>query len=372
MSARDLFEVPGPGPYLLSHSVGCLPRRSRERIARDLLDPWAAHGSDGWGVWLAAIEGFRGAVARLIGGEVAEICPQPSVSAALSNILSGLKREPGRDVLLVSAHAFASVGFAMRQLGALGYRLELIPEDRNPADPQSWADALGPHVAAIVPMHVHSNSGLVSPMAAIAAIARAAGAVSIVDACQAVGIIPVAPRDWGVDALVGSSVKWLCGGPGAGFLWVRRELIGEMEPVQVGWFSHADPFAFDIRDFRYADDARRFWGGTPAPAPCVLAASGIKTVLDIGQERILRANRALIAAAGDAAGVEFDMANRGGTLCLTGEDVEAAEAALRSLDCHFDRRGRILRLSFHVWNDEAQARAIGAVLGRARLRLVRL
>jgi selenocysteine lyase/cysteine desulfurase len=369
VNPHDLFEVPRPGPYLLSHSVGCLPRASRERIARDLLDPWAMQGSDGWGVWLAAIDGFRGAVAKLIGGDIAEACPQPSVSAALSVFLSGLKRERGRDVLLASAHAFASVGFAMRQLGALGFRLELIPEDRNPVDPQVWADALGPHVAAVVPMHVHSNSGLVSPMVEIAGLARAAGAMSVVDACQAVGILPVAPRDWGVDALIGSSVKWLCGGPGAGFLWVRRELIGELEPIQVGWFSHENPMEFDIRDFRYADDARRFWGGTPAPAPCVLAASGIETVTGIGQDAILAANRALIATLADAADSAFAMEDRGGTLCLTGGDMDATEAALRGLDCRFDRRRDIIRLSFHIWNDMGQARTIGAALRGRGLRL---
>ena len=370
MNPHDLFEVPGPGPYLLSHSVGCLPRGSRARIASDLLDPWAEQGSDGWGSWLSAIGAFRGGVAELLGGQIAEVCPQPSVSAALGTFLSSLKREPGRDVLLASAHAFPSVGFAMQQLAALGHRLELIPEDRNPVDPQSWADKLGPHVAAVVPMHVHSNSGLVSPIDEIAALARSAGAICVVDACQAVGIVPVAPRAWGVDALIGSSVKWLCGGPGAGFLWVRHDLIADLEPIQAGWFSHADPFAFDIRDFRYADDARRFWGGTPAPAPCVLAASGIETVLGIGQGNILAANRALIAAAGEAADIAYDMTDRGGTLCLTGDDMDGAETALHALGCRFDRRGEILRLSFHIWNDAEQARAIGAVLGRHRLRLV--
>jgi len=370
MIPHDLFEVPEPGPYLLSHSVGCLPRATRTRMERELFDPWAAQGSDGWGSWLTAIDAFRGAVARLIGGEVAEICPQPSVSAALSNILSGLKCEPGRNVLLASAHAFASIGFAMRQLSALGYQLELIPEDRNPVDPQVWADALGPHVAVIVPMHVHSNSGLVSPMAEIAALARAVGAISVVDACQAVGIIPVTPLEWGVDALIGSSVKWLCGGPGAGFLWVRRALIGELEPVNAGWFSHENPFEFDIRDFRYAEDARRFWGGTPAPAPCIAAASGIETVLGIGQDAILTANRALVATAAEAADAMFDMTGRGGTLCLTGEDPDAAEAALRAIGCRFDRRGNILRLSFHVWNEAEQARAIGLALRSHRIRLV--
>ena len=83
MNPHDLFEVPAPGPYLLSHSVGCLPRASRERINSDLLDPWGSQGSDGWGAWLAAIGAFRGAVVELIGGQVSEVCPQLSVSVAL-------------------------------------------------------------------------------------------------------------------------------------------------------------------------------------------------------------------------------------------------------------------------------------------------
>lgn len=364
-----LFEVPGPGPYLLSHSVGCLPHASRARLNAELFAPWASLGSDGWPRWLAAVEVFRGAVASLIGGAVAEVCPQPSVSAALTAFLSGLRREPGRDVLLASAHAFPSIGFALRQLAPLGYRLELIPEDRNPANPNVWADAIGPHVAAIVPMHVHSNSGLVSPVAEIARMAHAAGAITVIDACQALGILPVTPLAWGVDALVGSCVKWLCGGPGAGFLWVRRDLIAAVEPVAVGWFSHADPFAFDIRDFRYADDARRFWGGTPAIAPCLLAASGIETVMTIGTDHIMSANRALIAAMAGEADAAFGMEGRGGTLCLRSDDCDRAEQALRALDCRFDRRGDIVRLSFHVWNDADQARAVGRALRGMGLRL---
>jgi selenocysteine lyase/cysteine desulfurase len=365
-----LFEVPGPGPYLLSHSVGCLPRAARDRLATQLLAPWAEQGSDGWPAWLTAIDTFRGAIAGLIGGHFADVCPQPSVSAALTAFLSGLRREPGRDILLASAHAFPSIGFAMRQLERLGYRLALIPEHRDPADPQTWAEEIGPQVAAVVPMHVHSNSGLVSPIVEIAHLCRAAGATCIVDVCQAIGILPVEPVRWGVDAIIGSSVKWLCGGPGAAFLWVRPDLVRALEPINAGWFSHAEPFAFDIRDFRYADDARRFWGGTPAVAPYVIATAGIETMLGIGLDNVLAHNRLLIAALAGAADAAFDMRGRGGTLCITGSDVDAVEARLRAEDCRFDRRGAILRISFHLWNEEGEARGIGSVLRGRSVSLV--
>ncbi|WP_447763505.1 aminotransferase class V-fold PLP-dependent enzyme [Sphingopyxis panaciterrae] len=363
MSAhRERFAVPGPGPYLLSHSVGCMPRALRERFAADMWGPWTEAGSDGWPDWLAAIDRFRATLARVVGGTAEEICPQPSVSAALTSLLSGLKREPGRDVLLASAHSFPSIGFALTQIERWGYRLELIPEDADPSQPESWLDRIGPHVAAVVPMHVHSNSGLIAPVAAIAEAARANGSLTILDICQSTGIVPIDLQAFGVDAAIGSCVKWLCGGPGAGFVWVRRDLIAEIEPVDVGWFSHVNPFEFDIRDFRYAGDALRFWGGTPSIAPYVQAIVGVEECSDIGAAARLAHNRDFIAVLADAAEAPIDMTGRGGTMCLQAPDIEALAQALAEIGCRFDRRAAVIRLSPHIYNGLEEARALGGVL----------
>ena len=357
--AADRFEVPGPGPYLLAHSVGCLPVDTRARLDEALFAPWAGKGSDGWGDWLATVDRFRSSLARLIGADPAHICPQPGVSAALSNLLSGLPREPGRDTLLASTHAFPSIGFAMGGLERFGYRLQLL--DGDPADPALWREAIGPHVAAVVAMHVHSNSGRLSPIASIVTAAQRHGAVSVVDVAQAAGILPVDVMSWRADAVIGSCVKWLCGGPGAGFLWASPALLARTEPLQRGWFSHADPFAFDIRDFRFAPDAHRFWGGTPSIAPFVIAIAGIDTILAIGQPDILAHNRHLTVILAEHAGVPLDMASRGGTLCLTARDTDGLATALTQAGCRFDRRGEVLRFSFHAWNSEEEAAMIGTV-----------
>lgn len=366
--ARDLFEVPGPGPYLLAHSLGCLPVAARGAVDEALFAPWASEGSDGWPAWLSAIDRFRAALAALFGTRADLICPQPGVSAALFGLLSGLPRIAGKDVLLASHQAFPSIGFAMRQCERFGYRLKLI--DGDPALPSAWQDAIDGSVAAVVAMHVHSNSGRVSPIADIAMHARAVGAISIVDVAQSAGILPIDVERWGVDALVGSCVKWLCGGPGAGFLWASPELIERATPVNVGWFSHAEPFAFDIDDFRYAPDARRFWGGTPSIAPYVIAAAGIGVIGRIGVHAILAHNRGLIALFAEAAGVTIDIAGRGGTLCLTADDPEDFSYALASADMRFDRRAHIVRLSFHIWNDETQAAQAGMIARDFAVRLV--
>ncbi|ATE64566.1 aminotransferase class V-fold PLP-dependent enzyme [Rhizorhabdus dicambivorans] len=364
---RDLFEVPAPGPYLLAHSVGCLPVSARAAIDAAMLQPWADKGSDGWLDWLAAIDRFRLALAGLLATGPDLICPQPSVSIALTALLSGLPRRAGRERLLASRHAFPSIGFAMRACERLGYRLELI--DGDPSDAGIWSAAIGPDVAAVVAMHVHSNSGRLSPIDEIAALARAAGAFSIVDIAQSAGILPVDPAAWGVDAAIGSCVKWLCGGPGAAFLWASQTLIDQAEPLNVGWFSHVDPFAFDIDDFRYAPDARRFWGGTPSIAPYALATAGIATITGLGVDRILADNRRLIACFAEEAGADIDMTHRGGTLCLRSGQADALAAAFQRIGCRFDRRGDILRLSFHSWNDEDEARQTGQAARGLRLAL---
>lgn len=358
---RSRFEIPGGGPYLLAHSVGALPRAARTSLERAMLAPWAEKGSDGWPDWLAAVDGFRAALAGLLGGDASQYCPQANLSGGLFRLLAGLPPEPGRDVVLASEQSFPSIGFALAGLERLGYRLKLLEGD--PADAGRWAAAIGPGTAAVVVMHVHSNSGVVGPVAEVAALAKAAGALAVVDVAQSAGVLPVDLPSLGVDAAIGSCVKWLCGGPGAGWLWATPDLTARAEPIDIGWFSHENPFEFDIRDFRYASDARRFWGGTPSVAPYALATGAIETITAIGVDAVLAANRRLIARVAARAGDRWfapDRSGHGGTLCIpAGPELEAA---LRAAGCRLDRRGETLRLSFHVYNTEAEADLVGEVL----------
>ncbi len=361
------FLVPPGGPYLLAHSVGCQPVTARAALEKHMLEPWATKGGDAWPGWLSAIDGFRAALARLLGGQADAYCPQPNLSAGLFALLSALPRRPGRDVILASAHTFPSLGFTARQMERLGYRFVLIPESRNPGDLETWDAALSDSVAAVLVMHVHSNTGVVAPVPEIASLARARGVFSVIDIAQSAGILPIDVATWGADAVIGSCVKWLCGGPGAGFLWVDPQQVETLEPLAVGWFSHAEPFAFDIRDFRYAPDARRFWGGTPSVAPYALATAGIDLIHEAGVATILAHNRALItsiaAKAPDAWQPQFDRTQQGGTVCLQpGSVLDAVADRLGRSGCRFDRRGETLRLSFHLWNTSEDADRVADAL----------
>lgn len=348
---RELFERPPCGPYLLSHSAGLLPKAARGDFEAHFFTPWQSQPGESWPLWLDAIDDFRTALAGLLGGRMADYCPQPNVSAALFALLSGLSLEKGRDRIVMSAHAFPSLGFVAQQVERLGFRFEILEGD--PGDIATREAAMTSDVAVVVAMHVHSNTSIVSPVADIAALARARGIFSIIDVAQSAGILPIDVTAWQADAVIGSCLKWLCGGPGAGFLWCPHDL----RPLNVGWFSHENPFEFDIREFRYAPDARRFWGGTPSVAPYVLATTGIRTIRDIGVETILRHNRALIARIDPS-----DRSGKGGTLCYKPKDMEKTMTALTAAGCRYDRRGETLRLSFHIYNTEKDADIVAECL----------
>lgn len=351
-SFRHLFHVPTGGPYLLAHSVGCLPRTVRDNVEQAFLTPWATKAGEAWPQWLEAIDRFRVALVNLFGGKPEQWCPQPGVSAAISKIISGLKCPSGRNVILISEHAFPSVAYAVSGLSRLGFRMEIMAGD--PSQLSTWRRVSDPDVAVVVMMHAHSNNGLVSPVSALAAEARTNDVFSITDIAQSGGILPVSVDMWGVDAVVGTSVKWLSGGPGACFAWIAPDVIECIAPIEQGWFSHANPFEMDIGHFEFAPDARRLWGGTPSVAPFAMATAGLQTIAGIGVSTIrdhnLRLSGRLLDRMDGLLGDAIALFSLGGTLCLPLD--QRHEAALNAANARFDRRSERLRLSFGIWNDE--------------------
>ena len=358
-----LFDIPA-GIYAQSHSVGCLPHSAREALEASLLRPWASKGGGAWGDWLGAVEGFSSALAGLLNTQASHICPQPCVSDAFYNILTALPEARGKR-LLMHGEAFPSLGFVVHGLAPQGFSLML--EDGPAEALETWDRALTSEVDVALITHAHSNTGKLSPVADIARVCRERGILCLIDVAQSAGVIPIDLEAWGADAIVGSCVKWLCGGPGAGWLWVSEALLPDLSPQRLGWVSHEDPFEFDIKDFRAAPSALKFWGGTPSVAPYVLARAGIEAIASIGVEAVRAHNLALMRACLDTAGLDshlLDPEVNTGTLCLTfAEDrVPDARAALDAIQCHHDWRARTARLSFHAFNTAGEAGTVGRAI----------
>ena len=361
------FHLPPDAIYLKSHSVGCQPRTAEALLRDRLLAPWRETG-EAWPHWLEAIDAWRAALAGLIGVEARDLCPATNVSAGLSRYLSALGQATGRRTILLAPSAFPTIGYVADGLAAAGWQTRYLPADADVRDPASWTEMLDDEVALLIAMHVSSNSGALTDIATVAAAAKAAGARCIADCAQSVGVVPVTPAVWGVDAVLGTSVKWLCGGPGAAWLWVAPHDRTALDPTERGWWSHENPFAMDIRDFRYAPDARRWWGGTPDVAPFVLSAAGIAEIADIGVDAIRAHNRALQAMLREALEAQtpqwrWPTGDIGGTLCIdTGADQPRVADALDRHNLRADFRNTTLRLSFHAYSGVADVEMTAAAL----------
>ena len=360
-SPADRFVTHGDG-YLLSHSVG-LPVAGMRAAVGDVLDVWESDPAQAWPHWLDTIDGFRHSLARLIGGDVGSICPQSNVTSGLTKILGALRPtfEAAVPTIVLTEQAFPSLGFACQHAG---YRVRYVDRTDDALDLDVWDRHLGADVDVVLVTHVHSNTGELVPVAGITATAADRGIVSVVDVAQSVGIIPIDVHDWHADFLVGSCVKWLSGGPGAGWMWIDPDLVDRCRPVDVGWFSHADPFEFDIHDFRYADDALRFWGGTPSIVPFAVARMSIDTIADLGVPTIrdanLRLGDLLVERLGQRVVSPHRATHRSGTCIVTGGATLVDELARVGIEV--DHRPSGLRVSPHVHtSDDAIDRLVELV-----------
>ncbi len=349
------FIVPN-GIYLASHSVGAATVLGQQAHEKYFVTPWNRKAGEGWQNWLALIDDFCGELAGLLGGKADDFCPQPNLSAALTKYLTSLPAPKARNKIVMHSNAFPSMGFVAKALETRGYELSLIAPELPAHDPDVWSGALDHQTACALITHVHSNTGILSPTADIIRVCRSGDAFTIIDTAQSAGIIPIDLNAWNADVVLGSCVKWLCGGPGAGFMWINPSHIDELEPEDVGWFSHENPFEFDIRNFRYAAGARKFWGGTPSISPYAFALGGLRTITKIGVKNIRAHNIELMKIVHPG----VNPAINGGTLCLPITD--DVDAKLTAEGCQFDRRGDIARLSFHIYNTIDEAMRVSEIL----------
>ncbi len=355
--------VPQDGIYLLNHSVGRMPSSAKQAATNGYFDIWDRQTSNAWPNWLEGIQEFRMALAALFNASPEEFCPQTNVSSGLSKVLGSLNPKQSKKKIVFTENDFPSIGFVLQQARKLGFDLHMIDKTKDVQDVQVWQDAIDSNVVAVLITHVHYNTNRLIPVQAISELAREQGALSIVDVAQSSGVVPIDFQLWQPDIVVGSSIKWLCGGAGAGFLWMKQGIANQLSPVDVGWFSHADPFEFDIHNFEYADSSARFWGGTPSVLPYLVAANSINLIQQIGVESIRSHNWRLSQLFLQGIDARFfvspsNLEKKGGTSVLKFNNQEEAESALKSIGVHYDARAEGIRLSPHIYNTEQEIEAV--------------
>lgn len=356
---RDEFNTP-PGPYFLSHSVGLAPAAARGALEKKFFAPWSAGDGEVWAHWLAAYDAFRASLAPIIGAEAVDICPQANVSSALTKVVFSLPVRKGRSKIILCEEDFPTIGFVLAQAERRGLQPVFLKSGAHLADPEAWIGAFADDVHLLHLTHVFSNLALKTPVAEIVSRAREKGVITVVDAAQSAGGVEVFAADWNADFVTGTSLKYLCGGPGAAFLWVNPDIAPDCAPEDVGWFSHESPFEFDIRRFRYAPRAARFMGGTPSVAPFIIAKAGTDIIARAGARNIAGANQTRLGniiaqLPSDAFVSHVNKGERGCSFIIRIREGDAAAAALREEKIAFDRRQGGFRFSVHLYNDDGDA-----------------
>jgi len=360
---RDEFPILSHTTYMISHSLGAMPARAAKRV-QEFTDTWASRGIRAWeeGWWEMPVT-VGNLVGSIIGAGEGETVMHQNVSICQSVVTSCFDWSGRRNKLVTDGLNFPSNDYVYHGLSRQGAGVVTVPSPDGFTLPVDLVlDAIDEETQLVSVSHVAFRSSYVQDVAAIVERAHTVGAMVIADLYQSAGTVPVNVRELNVDFATGGSVKWLCGGPGAGYLYVRRDLWSRLNPAATGWMAHEQPFGFEAGPIRYAENGYRFLNGTPNVPALYSARSGYEIINEIGvaaiREKSMRQTARLIALA-DEAGFRVntcrDAERRGGVVTLdvpNGQDVTRELARREILVDYRPAAGIRVAPHFYTRDDE--------------------
>jgi kynureninase len=375
LELRREFPILERSTYLINNSLGAMPRAVHEEVAA-FARAWDERGVRAWheGWWEMAAE-TGDLLAPLLGVRPGHVAMHQNVAVAAGVFLSCLDYPAGRNRIVYTALNFPNVMYLCEGERRKGAEITVVPSDDGIGIPTERLLAAIDERTRVVPIsHILFRSAYVQDAQAVARRCREVGALLLLDVYQSAGALPMELEAWGVDAAVGGSVKWLCGGPGAGFLWVHPDRTAELSPALTGWQADEEPFAFRPGPIHPAGAPWRFLTGTPNIPALHSCRPGYRLVAGVGAQRIRERSLALtdrLIAAAEAAGFEVrtprEHAHRGGTVSVWHPQAEplSRELIAREILCDF-RPGAGIRLSPHFYNTAEECdHAIATLAGLA-------
>lgn len=373
--------------WLLYHSVGRFPGQQALLTAAlaEAAEAWCALNDRRWALLDGGRARFLDAAQRLLNAPPGSIFAAENVTQAFGAFIGALppERLRGRRVL-IAADCFPSLHYLLGGLAERdGFTLVTVAQQpgKVSVEDADFLAAWDDRVALAIITWVTSTASHRANLPVLTAHGRDMGSLVAVDATQGLGIIPLDAQALGIDFAATTSLKWLCGVPGAGFGYVRPGLLEETAPRLRGWFSKPDPFDWSLDTFRFAGDARRFDTGTPSYLPYIGSLPGIEWLLRTGIDTLRHANLhlseqliALALAHAIPIASPLDAERRGGSVMLELPPAAAATDVVAALAVHgifADHRGQRLRLSpgpcTGVGIADRLDRALGAALRQAKL-----
>lgn len=364
--------------HFASHTLGAMPAAAADDLA-DYARTWSERGIRAWEErWMGVPAEVAGSLETLLNAPRGSVSLHPNVTVAQAVALSCVDFTAARPRLVCTDEDFPSVLYLYEGLVRRGAEIVRVRahEGRRIAEDEIVA-AIDERTAVVAISTVLFRTAQALDLAPIVRRARAAGALTLLDAYQAAGTLEMDLGALDPDLVTGGSVKWLCGGPGTGWLYARPALAASLVPALTGWFAHEEPFAFDPGPTRLHAGERRFWNGTPCIPAYVAARAGFGIAAAIGAAAIraksLRQTARILALADEAGfrvGSPREPDRRGGTVCLDVPGAPRVCAALLAQDVLLDHRPGVgLRLAPHYYtrDDEVDEvmRRVKAEVGKA-------
>lgn len=373
---RAEFPILDTCTYLVSHSLGAMPRRAADYL-QQFATEWSSRGVRAWHEgWWEIGRTTGDLLAPVLGARRSTISMHQNVTVAQAIIASCHRYDGQRRRIVMTDLEFPSNMYLFEGFRRYGAEITYIPSaDGMRTNLDAMLEAIDERTALVPVSLVLFKSAYIENAAAIVEKAHRVGARVILDVYQAAGTIPIALESLGVDFAVGGSVKWLCGGPGNGYLYVRPDLACEIEPAIAGWAAHERPFEFEIGPLEFAEAPERFQSGTPNVPALYACRAGYEIIREIGVDAIraksLMLTRRLMNRACDAGfrlNTPDDDRERGGTVIVDVPNGAAVAEQLIARGIIIDYRpGAGIRVAPHFYTTiEEIDRAVDTLIEIAR------
>lgn len=368
---RQEFPILERTTYMISNSLGAMPRGVYD-ATRAYCDIWATRGVRAWEEkWWEMSREVGDAIALIMNAPTGSVSVQPNVTSCQAVVASCFDFSGRRNKIVYSDMNFPSIMYFWEAQQARGARVHMVRTDDGIHVPTERMLAAIDDDTLLVPIsHVVFRSSFIKDVKAIIEKAHRVGAMVVVDAFQSLGSVPLDVQAVDTDFATGGTLKWLCGGPGTAYLYVRPDLGKKLKPTLTGWFAHENPFAFEIGPNKYGDPPYRFMQGTSNVPGYYTALPGLKIIREAGVERIREKSKKMTARLIELAdkrgwkvNAPRDPEQRGGTVAIDMPNAKEVCQELLRRDVLVDYRPRAgVRFSPHFYNtmDEID-RAISTV-----------
>ena len=369
---RDEFPILSRCNYLISNSLGAMPRGVYDSL-QFYADTWAEQGVSAWGSgWFELPQTVGNKIAPLMGAAPNTVLAHQNASIANSILFGALDfGDRRRDKVVITELDFPSDVYALRSWLPDHMRIHTIrSRDGISIDIDELLDAIDESTRLVSTSHVLFRSAFIMPAREITAKAHSVGAQALFNGYHSVGVIPVDVGAWNVDYYIGGVLKWLCGGPGGVFMYVRPDLLPSLNPKVTGWFASRAPFAFDVEKLDLRDDSYRLMNGTPGIASLHAIQPGVDIIAQVGvpaiREKSMR-QTALIIELADEMGWRVvsprDLEQRAGTVTVNPPHAYEVSCELLARDIMIDFRPKAgIRIAPHFYNSDGEIRAAMAAI----------